>query len=149
MVEGKWHKDVREELIRELQKQKRRVYSSHTDISKLELFKEKPESQNCLSDTDIVVFDSEKKRIEKIIEIESTINPKKIIGIVLATHFCTLCRIKEKDYPLKSVLLDIIYRKSKEKSKIPQKLKVIENSLKEIIRKTDGCLLDFKLKEYK
>ncbi len=147
MTEGKWHKEVREKIYEKLKESKFPVYTSHSKISKLELYRGEVERKNCLSDADIIVFDSKNKKIQRIIEIENDINPKKIMGIILATHFCDTCRIMEVDYPLKNISLMIILRKPKEKSKKPQKLKLIEKSLKDIIKNTKGCIYKFELKE--
>ena len=149
MIDQKWHKKTREKFVAELKKLKLNVYSSHGEYSKLELFREEVRRQNCLSDADIVVFDSENKKIKQIIEIETDINPKKIIGIVLATHFCDYCRIKKKDYPLENISLRIILRKAKEKSKKALKLDVIKKPLENIIETTKGCLSKFELEEHK
>jgi predicted nucleotidyltransferase len=148
MTEGKWHKKVRKEIFEKLKKLKFPVYSSHSEVSKLELFRSEVKRKNCLSDADIVVFDSENKKIQQIIEIENAINPKKIIGIVLATHFCDYCRIMEENYPLKNILLKIIFRKPKEKSKKPLKLDVIKKPLEDITKNTKGCLSKFELEEH-
>jgi len=148
MTEHKWHKKVREEFVEKLKKLKFKVYSSHSDYSKLELFREKVERQNCLSDADIVVFDSKYKRIRQIIEVETAMNPKKLIGIVFATHFCDYCRIREKYYTLKNIFLNIVCKKAKEKSKKALKLEVIKKSLGDIIKTTKGCLSKFEMKEY-
>ena len=149
MVDQKWHKKTRNEFVDKLKKLKLNVYSSHSDYSKLELFRRKVRRQNCLSDADIVVFDSKNKKIQQIIEIETDINPKRIIGIVLATHFCDYCRIKKEDYPLENISLKIILKKAKEKSKKPQKLEVIKKPLEDIIESTKGCLSKFELEEHK
>lgn len=149
MIDQKWHKKTREEFVDELKKLKLNVYSSHSDYSKLELFRREVRRQNCLSDADIVVFDSENKKIQQIIEVETDINPKRIIGVVLATHFCDYCRIKKKDYPLENISLRIILKKAKEKSKKALKLDVIKKPLENIIETTKGCLSKFELKEHK
>jgi len=149
MIDQKWHKKTREEFVDKLKKLKLNVYSSHGEYSKLELFREEVRRQNCLSDADIVVFDSKNKKIKQIIEIETDINPKKIIGIVLATHFCDYCRIKKKDYLLENISLRIILKKAKEKSKKALKLDVIKKPLENIIETTKGCLSKFELKEHK
>lgn len=81
MIDQKWHKKTGDEFVDKLKKLKLNVYSSHSDYSKLELFRRKVRRQNCLSDADIVVFDSKNKKIQQIFEIETDINPKRIIGI--------------------------------------------------------------------
>jgi len=148
MTEHEWHKKVREATVEELKKKKFIVYSSHTDYSKLELFRNEVKRKNCLSDADIVVFDSQHRKIRRIIEVETAMNPKKLIGIVLATHFCDYCRIRGKDYPLENVSLSIICKKAKEKSKKGKKLEVIEKPLENIVKKTEGCLSNFEMKEH-
>jgi len=148
MIEGKWHKKTREEIFRELKRSNPYVFSSHSDYSKLELFKGDVIRENCLSDADIVVFDSENNKIERIIEIENEINPKKFIGIVLATDFCSMCRIKGKNYPLEKISLQIIYRKPKMGSRKALKLKVMKKPLDNIIKKTKGSLAVFDWEEH-
>ena len=81
MAEHEWHKKVREETVEKLRKSKFIVYSSHTDYSKLELFRDEIKRENCLSDADIVVFDSKHEKIREIIEVETAMNPKKLIWI--------------------------------------------------------------------
>jgi hypothetical protein len=142
MSEHAWHKKVREEV---LAKQKpNRAYSSHSDVSKLELYRvaadERPKRINCLSDADIVVFNPDSSRIDKIIEIESALNPKKVIGIVLATHLCNICRILKTNYELNNVVLKIIFKKAPLRSKKDYKLEVFEPIISQIIRSTNGCL---------
>lgn len=149
MTEHKWHKKVREEYVEKFNKLGFIVYSSHTNISKLELFKEEVKRQNCLSDADIVVLDSENNKIEQIIEIETAINPKKTIGIILATHFCNHCRILGNDYRLENVSLKIVFKKPVERSKKALKLEVMKKPLEDIIKTAKGCLSTFKLEEHK
>ena len=149
MAEHGWHKKVREATVEELKKKKFIVYSSHTDYSKLELFRNEVKRENCLSDADIVVFDSKHRKIRQIIKVETAMNPKKLIGIVLATHFCNLCRIRKKDYPLRNISLKIVCKKAKKKSKKGMKLDVIRESLDDIIKTTEGSLSNFEMREYK
>ena len=148
MAEHEWHKKVREATVKELKKKKFIVYSSHTDYSKLELFRNEIKRENCLSDADIVVFDSKHGKIRHIIEVETAMNPKKLIGIVLATHFCDYCRIKKEDYPLKNISLKIVCRKAGEKSKKALKLNVIKKALEDITKTIRGCLSKFEIEEY-
>ncbi len=148
MKEGKWHKKIREKIFKELKKSNPHVLSSHSDYSKLELFRESVKRENCLSDADIVVFDSGNKKIEKIIEIENEINPKKFIGIVLATDFCTTCRIKGKNYPLEKISLQIIYKKPKVGSRKALKLQVMKKPLDYIVKNTEGSLAEFDWAEH-
>jgi len=148
MIEGKWHKNIREEIFKELRKSNPYVFSSHSDYSKLELFRGDVIRENCLSDADIVVFDSGNKKIERIIEIENEINPKKFIGIVLATDFCSACRIRGKNHPLEKISLSIICRKPKERSKKALKLKVMKKPLDNIIKNTKGSLAEFDWEEH-
>ena len=88
-------------------------------------------------------------KIRQIIEVETAMNPKKLIGIVLATHFCNLCRIRKKDYPLRNISLKIVCKKAKKKSKKGMKLDVIRESLDDIIKTTEGSLSNFEMREYK
>jgi hypothetical protein len=158
MLEQKWHEEVRLEKIAELEKQGLDVRGSHKDNPKIELYRNEKKTENRLSDADIAVFNPQDKTISQIIEIESQLNPKKIIGIVLATHFCSKCsyfqgnaRSGEDLYMLKekSVTLVIIYKTPRNKSRKADKLKVIMEPLKEIVKNTQGCLIDFSWKEHK
>lgn len=134
-MEIEWHQKVRTE---EFEKLRPNAFSSHSEVSKLELFRGEVKRQNCLSDADIVVFDSESKKIKQIIEIETQVNPKKIIGIILTTHLCNYCRIKKENHSLENIFLKIIYKKAKEGSKKAIKLDVIKEPLKEIIGTIKG-----------
>jgi len=142
MGEHEWHKIVRKELIDKQRPNK--TYSSHSEVSKLELFRvpegAKPKRIYCLSDTDIVVFNPDSSRIDKIIEIESALNPKKVIGIVLATHLCNICRILKTNYELNNIVLEIVFKKASLGSKKDYKLEVFEPIINQIIRSTNGCL---------
>lgn len=145
MAESAWHKKVREEIWGSL---KPNAFSSHSDVSKLELFRGAIKRENCLSDVDIVELTPDKKNIVRIIEIETAMNPKKLIGIVLATHLCNWCRILGKNYPLKDIHLKIICRKEKEKSKKPLKLEVIKIALDDILLKIPGCVANYSFQEH-
>jgi len=142
MGEHAWHKKAREELF---QRQcPNTAYTSHSEISKLELFRVAPGERlsraGCLSDADIVVFDGDSERITTIIEVESALNPKKVIGIVVATHSCNVCRIKKCNYRLEAVRLMIVFKKAKPGSKKDLKLTILKPILQEYIRRTEGCL---------
>jgi hypothetical protein len=146
MKEGAWHQKVREGLFNSLKETEERVESSHGVNPNLELFRGNTRRPNCLSDADLIVFDSDGK-IKKIIEIESELNPKKISGVVMATHLCTLCRVKkeEPEYPLANILLEIIYKKPKVKSQKEAKLAVMYGPLLEMVKNSKGgCLSLFK-----
>jgi len=146
MKEGGWHQKVREELLYRLKETEARVESSHGVNPNLELFRGNLRRPNCLSDADLIVFDSDEKII-KIIEIESELNPKKISGVVMATHLCTLCRVKKEEdpYQLTNVLLEIIYKKPKVKSQKEAKLAVMYGPLLEMVKNSKGgCLSSFR-----
>lgn len=145
MPEHEWHQKVR---IEEFEKLRPNAFSSHSEVSKLELFSGEVKRENCLSDADIVVFDPESKKINQIIEVETQVNPKKVIGIVLATHVCDYCRIKGENYPLENISLKIIYKKAKKGSKKTMKLDVINEPLKEIIKYIKGCVSNFSFEEH-
>jgi len=142
MGEHAWHKKVREEIFSRQQPNK--AYTSHSAVSKLELFRvgtgELLSRKGCLSDADIVVFNGNSEKIAKIIEIESALNPKKIMGIVLATHLCNLCRILKKDYELYDVRLDIAFKKAPQRSKKDLKLTIFEPILQDFLKQTKGCI---------
>jgi predicted nucleotidyltransferase len=112
MSESAWHKRTREEVFNSFEANT--AFNSHSKISRLELFRGDKRRENCLSDVDIVVLDS-KKNIIELIEIETNMNPKKLIGIILATHFCDSCVIpvdglhtkpKKAIIPLKNITLN-------------------------------------------
>jgi hypothetical protein len=142
MGEHAWHKKVREEIFSSQQPNK--AYTSHSVVSILELFRvgtgERLSRKGCLSDADIVVFNGNSEKITKIIEIESALNPKKIMGIVLATHLCNFCRILKKDYELDDVRLDIAFKKAPQRSKKDLKLTIFEPILQDFIKHTKGCI---------
>lgn len=148
MAESKWHKRVREEILSSLPKGA--AYSSHSDTSRLELFKV-PEGQelkkyHCLSEADIVVFeDKDRKKIATVIEIESSFNPKKIIVIVIATHLCNICRINGENYVLENIKLNIIYKIGPYKSKRHDNIMTIKPSLDEFIKKISGSISELNL----
>jgi len=145
MSESDWHKEVREKVWNSL---KPNAYSSRTEISKLELFRGEIKQKNCLSDVDIIILDPVNKNIVQLIEIEKIMNPEKLIGIVLATHFCDVCRSPEGDKSLKDISLKIVCKKEKEKSKKPLKLDVIKRALNEILLNIPGSLASFHFEEH-
>lgn len=105
----------------------------------LELFRGNPRRANCLSDADLIVFDSNGS-VAKIIEIESEPNSKKVLGVVIATHLCDLCKIGVAKYPVANILLEIVYRKPKAKSKKAHKLDVMYEPLLEMVKNSKGGL---------
>lgn len=146
MKEGAWHQKVRKELLNRLKETEARVESSHGVNPNLELFRGNTSRPNCLSDADLIVFNSDGK-IKKIIEIESELNPKKISGVVIATYLCTLCRAKKEEAPylLTNVLLEIIYKKPKVKSQKEAKLDIMYEPLLEMVKNSKGgCLSSFR-----
>ena len=142
MGEHAWHKKVREEIFSCQQPNK--AFTSHSVVSKLELFRvgtgERLSRKGCLSDADIVVFNGNSEKITKIIEIESALNPKKIMGIVLATHLCNFCRILKKDYELYDVRLEVAFKKAPQRSKKDLKLTIFEPILQDFLKQTKGCI---------
>lgn len=143
-AESKWHEGIRKEL----KKSRGNAFDSHSGISRLELYRGENKRENCLSDVDLVVLDSDNKKIVELIEIETAINPKKLIGIVLATHFCDSCRMPEgRILPLREIPLTIIYKKEKAKSKKPLKIGVIEKALDEAIKRIPGSVKSFQFLE--
>lgn len=139
-MEKKWHKKTRERIVETLESQGHRVFTSHP--KHINLFREERKRENCLSDADIVVI--ENSIIKKIIEVESEPNPKKLIGIVIATHLCNWLRAEGNDYPFKNVLLEIRYRSPVPKSRKELKLDIIEESLRKIINSFEGSVSNFK-----
>ena len=143
MKEQEWHRAVREELKEKFEKQGFIVNSSHTpNVPNIELFRGELRRKNCLSDADLVIRDAKGEQVEKIIEIESEVNPKKFLGIVLATHFCDRCKIDKKNIrPLQKVILRIVYKRPKEKSRKGDKLEIMKEPLQRIIEiNTEGSV---------
>lgn len=148
MAEHAWHKKVREEVFSKYDPEF--AYQSHSNISKLFLFSvaagKRPRRIDCLSDADIVVTEPLSGRVVKIIEIESALNPKKILGIVLATHLCNKCsirrsRLEPKRYlDMDEIELEIVFRKAPPGSQKDLKLDVIKPYIKGLISNTNGCL---------
>lgn len=148
MAEHWWHEVARESIFSSLKPS--RAYQSHSDLSKLYLFRleneAKPARKNCLSDADIIVLDTNSNRISKIIEIETAVNPKKFIGIVLTTHLCNMCSYRRdsnapKSYlPLHDITLEIFYRKAPPKSKKDLKIMAFESAVRKIVAATEGCI---------
>jgi len=105
MAESPWHRKVREEVH---EKFKPNAYASHSNVSKLELFRSmRPKRENWLSDVDIVVLNPDKDKIVQLIEIENEINPEKFMGIVLASHFLTRSAEMKPSIPSLSKILAI------------------------------------------
>lgn len=138
-MENEWHKMTRERIVKTLKSQGHRVITAHP--KHINLFREDIKRENCLSDADIVVF--ENGIVKKIVEVESEPNPKKLIGIVIATHLCNWLRARKDDYPIKNVLLEIRYRKPVPKSKKELKLDIIEKPLKKILNSLEGSVSNF------
>jgi len=138
-MESNWHKKIRKRIVEAFESQGLRVITAHP--RRLNLFREEVKRENCLSDADIVVFGN--GRIEKIIEIESEPNPKKMIGIIIATHLCNRLRAESNNYALRNIMLEIRYREPVPKSKKALKLGVIEESLQEMIKKVEGSVSHF------
>lgn len=139
-MENEWHKKTRKRIVKTLENQGIRVITSHP--KHINLFREKINREHCLSDADIAV--AKDGKIEKIIEVESEPNPKKLIGIIIATHLCNWLRANEDDYPLKKIILEIRYREPVPKSKKKLKLDIINKPLKEILSSLDGSVSNFR-----
>jgi hypothetical protein len=150
MQEQKWHELVREEKIAELENQGRNVKGSHANNPKIELFRDGLKKENRLSDADIAELDAKNERVLQIIEIESQINPKKFAGIILITHICKECLRKAEHYSLneKEVVLQIVYKKPVEGSGDADKLKIMKEPLKRVIKEIPGSLRDFDWEEH-
>ena len=150
MQEQKWHEEVRLEIIEALERQGRNVKGSHFDNPKIELFRQGLKYENRLSDADIAEFEKNGERVLQIIEVESQINPKKFMGIVLATHLCNECLRKTEHYVLNDwdVFLTIVYKKPIKESKKADKLKIMKEPLKRVIKELRGSLKDFDWEEH-
>jgi len=155
MSESKWHQYVRKEYVKKLKMRFSDVFSSHSGYTDLDLFRGESCRENHFSNADIIVL-NDKEKVKKIIEIESALNPKKIFGIVLATHFSTLCRVKKvgdaktekQNYPLKNIELEIVYKKPKDKAKGTEKIKIIEKLADSLINSSTGCVRKLNIEEH-
>jgi len=155
MSESKWHQYVRKEYVKKLKMRFSDVFSSHSGYTDLDLFRGESCRENHFSNADIIVL-NDKEKVIKIIEIESVLNPKKIFGIVLATHFSTICRVKKvgdiktkkHNYPIKDIELKIVYKKPKDKAKDTEKIKIIKELADNLIDLSTGCVRELTIKEY-
>jgi len=145
MIESFWHGKVRRRIY---EMSKPNAFTSHDQIGNLNLFKGQTRIKNCLSEADIVVLDPNSKKVVKIIEIETALNPKKIMGIVMATHVCDSCRIKGVDYHLRDIELEIIFREAPSGSKKDLKLAVIKPILDQFIKESKGCISKLKIRPH-
>lgn len=142
MAESVWHRKVRREILMELGQG---AYSAHEGKTNLNLYREKIATENCLSDVDIILTRS--GEVTKIVEVESELNPKKIMGIVLATHTCNklvargINEFEGQAKLLDGITLEIVYRESPPGSKKDQKLRIMMPILKDFIEKNrDGSI---------
>jgi len=148
MAEHPWHKKVRNSIF--AQYDPKHAFTSHSSWSKLFLFHipagGRPGVRNCMSDADIVALSPDSSEVVRIIEVESAMNPKKIMGIVMATHFSNIYSLRRavnqpKEYaPLKDIILEIVYKKAPEKSHKDEKADIFMKYLNDFVRNTDGCL---------
>jgi hypothetical protein len=156
MQEQKWHELTRLAIIAKLGREGKEVKGSHQKNPKIELYRHNRNQESRLSDADIAVFNRKEKIVPEIVEVESEINPKKFVGIVLITHLCTLCfcalyldknnpksKSDEFDLRKRSVSLKIVYKAPEEGSLKAEKLGVMKEALKPVIDSIDGCLKDF------
>ncbi len=140
MVEGDWHEKTRNELIEKYSKEGYKVASSHSG-DKIFLFKDSLKRENCLSDVDLVLLKDNK--VVTLIEIQQSLRPKELIGIISATNLTNKCQIDNNEYLLSDVSLIIVVNKQKEKSRKQYQLDVIKNNL----NLQDGCLKSFEFVE--
>jgi len=155
MSESNWHRQVRKKYVKKLKMEFSDVFSSHSGKTDVDLFRGESYRENHFSNADIIVL-NDKEKVIKIIEIESVLNPKKIFGIVLATHFSTLCRVKKvgdaktekQNYPLKNIELEIVYKKPKDKAKGTEKIKIIEKLADSLINSSTGCVRKLNIEEH-
>lgn len=147
MLEQKWHEQIREAIIAKLKREGKEVKGSHQKNPKIELYRDHRNQESRLSDADIAVFNRQERTVPEIIEVESEVNPKKFVGIVLITHFCSLCSCAlyphNFDLKTRSVSLKIVYKAPEEGSLKANKLGVMKEALKPVIECTKGCLKDF------
>lgn len=136
MGESTWHRKVRREIFNE---HTPNAYTAHEGVTNLNLYRDEVATKNCLSDADIIVIDPQSKKVAKIIEIESELNPKKVMGIVVATHVCNKIMAKGikgfEPRDLNGITLEIIYREAARRSKKDQKLEIMIPILEEFIEK--------------
>lgn len=126
MVEGRWHKKVREELLKEYGKEK--TDWSHGGHS-ISIFNGRISKENLISNPDIIVYkDKSKKIIKKVIEIEDSANPKKLLSDVFITRMGNTYKIGKTRHKLSQHFqLQIIYNGKKDKL---NKIKRLEKEIK-------------------
>lgn len=149
MGESTWHMRVREEKLAEYAPN---AYSAHIGITNLNLYKDEVAVKNCLSDADVVVLDPQSKKVTRIIEVESELNPKKVMGIVVATHLCNRLVAKgieemgREPKVLDGITLEIVFREPPRRSGKGQKLDIMMPILMEFIEKNrNGSIAPGKL----
>jgi hypothetical protein len=142
LSERDWHQQTKEEVFRN--QRPNIAVQSNSSEAKLELVRVLPGDTvkriGFLSDADLVVFDSISGRVRKIIEIEPALDLKKISGIVITTHLCNNCIIKEIYYELENVCLEIVFKKAPIGSKKDLRLDVFEPLINDLIGSLKGCI---------
>lgn len=141
MTEGTWHEKARNKLIKKYRQNGYEVNSSHMG-QKLFLFKDYLRRENILSDVDLAILKDDK--IMELVEIQQSLRPKEIIGIIATTNLCDKCNINGREYAISEATIKIIVKKQKEKSRKKGQLELIKNNLK--LQK--GCLKSFQFEEY-
>lgn len=146
MVEGDWHENVRNKMIKKYSLEGYQVKNSHEEgkilLYKSGIYGEEPHRDNTLSEVDLVLIKDGK--IVELIEIQQSLKPKEIIGIIGSTNLSDKCQIGDKEYTLSNVVLKIIVKKQKEKSRKNNQLNLIKDNL----QIQDGCLSNFKFEEH-
>ena len=138
MSEGSWHEKVRTETQEIYEKEGYTVKSSHKD-KKIFLYRDELKRENILSDVDLVLL--KENKVVKLIEIQQSLRPKEIIGIISATNIANKC-LENKD--IENAELIVIIKKRPEKSKKMQQLRLIKANLKPV----NGCLSNYKFVEH-
>ena len=141
MTESAWHNKTRLDIVEFYNNKGYYVDTSHGEGA-VPLYFEKVSRATYLADVDILVMYQE--RVKYIIEIQDKIRPKDIIGIIGAINISTIYSpntAERIEYPLKNVVLFIVYKSQKEGSKKDLQMKIIRDNLK--FKK--GCLEKFVL----
>lgn len=144
MIEGNWHKKVRRDLLK---KYGDKAESSHGKQS-ISLFMGKAHKGNLISNPDIIVFKDKKKEIvEKIIEIEDSANPKRLLTDIYSVSLANRYKIgKKRSCDLdKNIHLEIVYNPKKDKL---GRIKKLEKEIRKKLRRL-GIDLDFTFEPWK
>ena len=133
-MESKWHNRLRARIVDYLKERGFVVRTSHERTGKVPLYYDKPSRSTFTSDVDILTIKD--GDVKHIIEVQDSIRPKDLIGIIGAINISTI--YKSTKYPLKDVILFIVTKQYIKGSKKADQIAVILERSKCI----GGCLKD-------